>query len=178
MLQILLVFIEIVIAYLLQTSVFTGIRMAGIVPDVLLIVVCSMAYTKGRIPGIVSGFVCGLIVDCTFGNVIGLYALMYMTVGYCCGFANKIYDKDDYMLPMILIGVSELVYNIFYFIFFIFLKGNLNIGWFMVKYVFPKVIYTVFLSILLYRLLNMQHLLFEKRKTRKNKVNNGLNENT
>lgn len=168
--QIPIVFIEVIIAYILQTAVFTDFQMAGVVPDVMIIVICAVAYMKGRIPGTITGFFCGLLVDCTYGNVIGLFAFMYATVGNFCGYANKIYDRDDYTMPFILIGLSEFVYNLLYFVFFMVLNGKLNIGWYMVKYIFPKIIYTVFVALLFYRLLNMQNNFFDKRKNRVRKI--------
>lgn len=178
MLEALVIFIEIIIAYLLQTSVFSNFQMAGVVPDVMMIIVCTVAYTRGRKAGIASGFVCGLLIDLTFGNVLGLFAFMYMTIGFLCGFANKIYDSDDYTLPFVLIGVAEFVYNIMYFILFKFMQGKLNIGWYIIKYMFPKVIYTVFISILIYRLLNMQHNGFLNLKGRVKRDKRKLNEDT
>lgn len=174
----LFLFIELIIAYLLQTSVFTNFQMAGVVPDILMIIVCTAAYTRGKKAGLVLGFISGLLIDLTFGNVIGLFAFMYLTIGYLCGFANKIYLYDDYTIPFVLIGVSEFVYNIFYYLFFMFLQGKLNIGWYIIKYMFPKVIYTVFISILIYRLLNMQHMFWCKRPERIRKAKRKIDEGT
>lgn len=160
----LLILIEIIIAYLFQTSIFSDWQMAGVVPDCLMILIVAIAFMRGRIPGTVYGFICGLLVDMTYGNVIGLFAFMYATIGYICGFANKIYDSEDYTLPYIMIGGAEFVYNFLYYVMFELLDGKLNVWWYMVKYMFPKVIYTVFISIVIYRLYNFQHKYFENRK--------------
>lgn len=161
----LLILIEILLAYLFQASVFPNFQMAGIVPDCLIILIVAVAYMRGQIPGTVAGFISGLLIDMTYGStVIGLFALFYATIGFFCGFANRIYDSEDYTLPYILIGSAEFVYNMFYYIFFILMDGKLNLWWYMVKYMFPKVIYTVFISIVVYRLYNLQHTYFEKRK--------------
>ena len=176
-LRILLIFIEIIIAYLLQSSVFIHFELAGVVPDVLLILVCSVAYTRGRMSGLVCGFVSGLLIDCTYGSFIGLFAFIYMTIGYSCGYANKIYKNESYTFPYILIGTAEFVFNILYYFFFLFLNGKLNYGYYLFNTMIPRVIYTVTLSLLFYRLLNMQHVFLEdlpyRRTVRKKNTKNG-----
>ena len=86
-----IILIEIIIAYLLQTSVFTDLRLADVVPDILMILTASLAYIFGKRTGTLTGFACGMLIDCTYGSLIGLYALMYTVVGYVAGYAHKVY---------------------------------------------------------------------------------------
>lgn len=102
-----------------------------------------------------TGFLCGFIIDCAFSETVGLFALFYLVIGYLAGFANKIYDENDNTLPLILTGVAELVYNIMYFIVFYMLNGKLNFGFYLYRFMIPRIIYTVLISIVLYKLLNM-----------------------
>ena len=182
MLRILLILIEIIVSYLLQSSVFIHFELAGVVPDMLLILVCSVAYTEGRNAGTFTGFFTGLVIDCTYGSFIGLFALIYMSIGYICGFGNKLYKSESYTFPYILIGCSEFLYNLAYYFFFMVMKGNLNFGYYFVTYIVPRIIYTVFISILLYRLYNMQHIFLEdlpyRKSNRKKKTTNGNTEIT
>lgn len=179
MLRLPVIFIEIILSYLLQASVFTHFELAGVVPDMLLILVCSVAYTEGRNAGILTGFFSGLVIDCTYGSFIGLFALIYMSIGYLCGFGNKIYKSESYTFPYILIGCSEFIYNLAYYFCFMVMKGNLNFGYYFVAYIVPRIIYTVFISILVYRLYNLQHCFFEDlpyRKLKRKKKKNGNTE--
>ncbi|MBO4415019.1 MAG: rod shape-determining protein MreD [Lachnospiraceae bacterium] len=156
------VLIQILILYLMQTSVFTSFMLAGVVPDLLLIPVVAVAFTRGSNKGMVTGFICGLLIDITYSSFIGLFALMYMFIGFLTGFAHKIYDENDYTIPVILISVSELVYNLLYYVFFYFLKGKLNFGFYLYRFMIPKVIYTVFVSLILYRIFNMENIFFKR----------------
>ena len=148
------VLIEVIILYVLQSSVFTSIALAGVVPDLLLILVVSVAFMRGRIPAMFTGLVSGLVVDCCYGSSIGIFALMYILIGYLAGLAHRIYDENDYTIPLVLVGVSELIYNLMYYVVFYLLNGKLNLGFYLVRFMFPKVIYTVLIAILLYKLLN------------------------
>ena len=106
------VLIQILLLYLMQTSVFTSFALAGVVPDLLLIPVVAIAFMRGSNKGMVTGFVCGLMIDLTYNSFLGLFALMYTFIGFLTGFANKIYDENDYTSPVILVSVSELLYNL------------------------------------------------------------------
>lgn len=158
--RIISVIAEILILYLLQTSVFTSFALAGVVPDLLIILVVAVGFMRGRIPALLTGLLSGLVIDCCYGSFIGLFALMYMSIGYLAGFSHRIYDENDYTLPLLMVGISELIYNILYYIFFYLLKGKLNIGFYMVRFMFPRIIYTVLISIILYKLINMCNIFF------------------
>ena len=160
--RILAVLIEAVLLYVLQASVFTSIALADVVPNLLLILVVSVAFMRGRIPAMFTGLICGLAVDCTYSSFIGLFALMYITIGYLAGFSHRIYDENDYTLPLIFVGVSELLYNLMYYLLFYLLQGKLNIGYYFVRYMIPRVIYTVLVAILLYKLLNACNIFFKR----------------
>ena len=157
-----IIIFEIIISYILQVTVFTNLRLADVVPDILMILTASLAYITGKKTGALTGFACGFLLDCTFGPLMGLFALAYSTLGYICGFAHKIYDSEDYTLPVFLIGGTEFLFNLFYFVCFYVLRGDIDIGYYLIRFLFPKVIYTTMVSVILYRLLNLNFKLFEK----------------
>ena len=156
------VFAQIIILYIFQTSVFPSFALAGVVPDLLIIPVVAVAFMRGSNRGMFTGLICGLIIDLTYSSFIGLFALMYMLIGFLNGFASRIYDENDYTLPLFLVSVSELIYNLLYYVFFYFLNGRLNFGFYFFRFMIPRVIYTVLLSIFIYRLLNLENRFFKR----------------
>lgn len=152
------VLIEILVLYLLQTSVFTSFALAGVVPNLLLVLVCAVGFMRGRIPALLTGFVSGLVLDCTFGNIIGAYALIYMTIGYLAGYSHAIYDENDYTLPILITAAGQFIYDLAYFFVFYLLRGKLNIGHFFLRYMVPGLIYTILIETLLYKLINMANV--------------------
>ncbi len=160
--RILAVIIEAVILYVLQATVFTSVALAGVVPNLLLILVVSVAFMRGRIPAMLTGLICGFAIDCTYSSFLGLFAFIYMMIGYLAGFTHRIYDENDYTLPLILIGVSELLYNLIYYIVFYLLQGKINFGFYLVRFMIPRVIYTVLIAILLYKLFNVCNQFFTR----------------
>lgn len=158
MIRILVIGIEIILSFLLQSTVFDHIRLAGVVPDILMILVVTTAYTRGTYPGLFTGLFAGLLVDFMYGDVIGICALLYMFIGFLNGYSNKIYDRDDYAIPLILIAVSEFVYSFLYYVLEFLLRGRLNIGYYAYRIMLPKVIYTVLMGVIFYKLFHMIHV--------------------
>lgn len=147
--------IEIIILFVIQTSTFHYFGLADIMPNLLLILVVSTAYMRGRMSGLGIGFFSGLLVDIVYGEVMGLYAFIYMIIGYFMGYTNKIYSNDDYTLPILFVAISDFVFGFFYYIFGFLLRGRLNIIFYMRRIILPEIIYTVAASVLLYKILHM-----------------------
>lgn len=159
--RILIVTLEIIIFFLLQTTVFQWFSLAGVTPNLLLILTASMGFMRGRTSGLVVGFFSGLLIDLLYSNVIGVCTLIYLLIGYLNGYAKKIFVKEDLAIPLILIGLSEIVYFFLYYVFEFLLRGRLNFIYYLVHIGIPRVIYTVIISIFLYKLLNHINIFLE-----------------
>ena len=148
--------LEIIILFVLQSSAFHFFQLADIMPNLLLILVVSTAYMRGRFSGMMVGFFSGLLVDIMFGSyVIGVYALLYLLIGFLMGYTNKVYSNDDYTLPIVFIGISDLIYGFFYYVFEFLLRGRLHFLYYLRRLILPEIIYTIAVSVLLYKLLHM-----------------------
>ncbi len=155
-------FIEILFLYLIQSSTYHYFALANIMPNLLLILVVAYAYMRGRMTGLLLGFFSGLLIDLMYCSnvitsipIIGTHALLYLLIGYFFGFLNKFYSNDDYTLPIIIIAVSEFIYKFSYYIIEFLLRGKLDFLYYLRRFIFPEMIYTVAVSIFLYKLLHM-----------------------
>ena len=145
--------IIIVICFLLQSTLFHYLELAGVVPNLLLIVTMSFGLMRGRREGLLVGFFSGLLIDIFFGNVLGPYAFIYMTLGYGNGFFHRIYYVEDVLLPMIMISINDFLYNIsVYFVFFM-LRNKLDFSVYLFRIIFPEMIYTIIITLFLYKIL-------------------------
>lgn len=147
----------IIICFVLQTTLFQTLALANVVPNLLLIVTVAYGYMGGEKEGLWVGFLCGLLTDLFFGSVIGLYALILMGIGYLNGVLNKIYYTDDLTIPLIIISVSDLLYNFLYYIVEFLLRGRLDFFFYLRRIVLPEVVYTVLISVFLYKILHTLH---------------------
>jgi len=158
LITLILMLVEILFCYLLQSSVFPMLQLAGVVPDLLLIVVISTAYLKGQVPGMICGLLAGLLNDFMYGNSVGLYAMIYLLIGFLCGYANRLYRKEFFFLPVILVAAGELVYGTFYYIFEFLLRGRMNYSYYLKEIIIPRTIYTVLATVLFFGLFQGIHL--------------------
>lgn len=72
--------------YLLQITVVPLIRLAGIIPDLILIILVYYSITRGQLYGTILGAVYGLLVDLISGNLLGLSMLSKTVAGFSAGY--------------------------------------------------------------------------------------------
>ncbi len=141
-------------AFLLQSSVFPAITLLDITPNVLLMVTVCFGFMRGRRFGMLLGFFCGLLTDFFFGPTLGVNALIYMLIGYGNGFFYMVFFDEEIKVPMILVGVSDLVYGIIYYLIEFAIRSRFAFPEYFIKIILPEAVYTVVLTLLLYRLLH------------------------
>lgn len=154
--------LEIGFCFFLQTILFPNLAIGGIVPNILLILTVSTAYMQGKLKGLYMGLICGLITDVLCGSLLGLYGIVYMVIGYLNGTAYRIYYRDDYVMPVLLIGVSNFVSGFCVYVFEFLLKGKLDVGYYLRRIIIPEMLYTVLVSIVLYKLIHTIHNKLER----------------
>ncbi len=148
--RILIIALVIYVCFLLQTSVFSRYSLAGVTPNILLCVVSTYGFMKGRRYGIVIGFFTGLLLDIFSGTLFGAYALIYMYIGLLNGLFKKQFFGDDLRLPMILIGTSDFIYGVVSFVAFYALKAEYDFTFYISNIILPEVVYTLLVSIFIY----------------------------
>jgi rod shape-determining protein MreD len=141
--------------YLLQTTVGCRIAIAGIKPDMVIVLVVMSAYRYGRVYGMFMGFFAGLLIDLVEGDYIGMYALFYLIVGYYAGFSNQLFDRDYSTMPVLVIGASSLAINLIEYVAGFLLRNRLDFPYYFGRIILPSLLYTVVISIFLYRFVNL-----------------------
>lgn len=139
-------------AYLLQCTVFSSLELAGIKPNLLIIVTASFGFMRGSREGVLVGFVSGLLADIQFGDMIGFYALIYLLVGYINGMFQRLYFDEDIKLPLFLIAISEFLYGIIVYFLTYLLRSDFNFLLYLNKIILPELIYTIVITLGLYPL--------------------------
>ena len=139
--------------FLLQTSGFKFFRLANITPNLLIILVSSVAVMRGQKEGMLVGFFSGLLLDIFYGSLLGGFAFIYMLFGFIDGFFNRIYYSDDSFLPVIMIGVNDLVYGIIMYILCGLLNNHLKVFYYIKSIILPEIVYTVAVGLVMYQIL-------------------------
>ena len=145
--------LTVVACFLLQTSVFEFFKLADISPNLLIVLVSSVAVMRGQKEGMLVGFFSGLMLDIFYGSLLGGYAFIYMLFGFIDGFFNRIYYSDDSFLPVIMIGVNDLVYGFIMYILCGLLNNHLKIFYYIRSTILPEVVYTGGVGLVMYQIL-------------------------
>lgn len=158
--------IFILVCFLLQSSVFTHFAFAGIIPNLMIILTSSFGFMRGEKVGLIIGFTCGLLCDIFFGDILGLYALIMMYIGYLNGKFCGIFYPEDIKLPIGLIIISDISYGIICYIFMFLLRGRLDFPFYFSKVILPEALYTIVVTIVLYPIILIVHQRLETREKR------------
>lgn len=144
--------ILILVCFLLQTTLFRSLELGQVAPNLLLILTISFGFMQGKKEGLMVGFFCGLIIDLFHGDVLGFYAMLYMYLGYLSGFFCKIFFDEDIKVPIVMVAAGDLLLNLAIFILKFLFRGRLDLYSYLKMIILPEIVYTVLLSILLYRI--------------------------
>ena len=146
-------FAIIFVCFLLQSTVFQGLSLGGITPNLLIIATSSFGFMRGKKEGMVVGFISGLFIDILFNDLIGFYALIYMVLGYANGFFRKIFFDDDIKLPLILIAASDFIYGNIVCIFMFVMRSKFHYFYYLKSVIIPELIYTILVTIIVYQVI-------------------------
>ena len=137
-------------AYILQCSAVRYISLASIGPNIIIVVIASYALMHGEVSGMLTGFFAGILIDIQFGEVIGLYAFIYLCIGYACGSFHQHYSRDNLKLPMIIFTVSEFIYGFVICIFMFILRGEFHFIYYLTHNIIPELVYTAVVAFPIY----------------------------
>jgi rod shape-determining protein MreD len=100
----------------LQTTVFTHLRIFGAVPDLTLVATVAMAYEEGPMSGALFGFAAGLSTDLFLSTPLGLSALAFALTGYGVGLFQSGLIRESRGIASVLGGVGGIVGNAIFLI--------------------------------------------------------------
>ena len=161
-----ILFLTAVVCFFLQSTLLQKIAIGSISANLLVIFVVSVGLMRGSRTAMFTGFFIGLLNDLCFGPGVGLYAFLYMAIGYLSGYSCKIYYDNNLKVPAVLVTLNDLLYNIGIFAFTFLLRGRVHFLFFLKRIIIPELIYTVFLTIITYKIFYFinYHFMEQKRK--------------
>ena len=142
--------VTILVFFILQSSVFSHFGFGGIVPNLMIILTASYGFMRGEKSGMIIGFFCGLLTDIFFGDIIGIYSLIYMYIGYLNGKFSYIFYPDDIKLPLTLVAVSDTVYGFMCYLLMFMLRGRFDLPYYFMHVIIPEAVYTTVVTLLFY----------------------------
>lgn len=141
------------ILYFLQANFFSWFTIAGIAPNLFVILVLFLGLFGGKRLGAPMGIFLGLCLDLFINKKVGISAIMLGIVGGIGGILDKNFSKDSRMTIILMtIGVTTLYEVGVYIINHIIIGTTIEIIPF-VKILLIENLYNVILTIILYPLL-------------------------
>ena len=93
---------------LVQSTVLTRVRLAGVRPELLVLAVVAVAMASDATTGAVFGFVAGLVADLLFDLPVGVSALVYTAVGFAVGTVRVYVTSHLPLVHLVLAGAASL----------------------------------------------------------------------
>lgn len=161
-------FILIMLFYLFQCTLGKSLAIGRITPNFLLVLPILLGYLHGKNEGIYVGLVAGFFYDVFFNSILGFSSLVFMYAGCVSGFYYQKYEKNEMIIPLLLVGISAFSFEFLSYIGNFLLHNKLDIFYYVSRFIVPETVYTIFVTIVLYRpfiFLNEQFNSKDRRRT-------------
>ena len=99
----------VVLFAIVQVTVFTHLRILGVVPDLGLVLAVAIAYRSGPEAGALTGFAAGLCYDIFLETPLGLSALSYALTAYAIGLLAGGMLRSPRWIPPVLGAAGGLI---------------------------------------------------------------------
>ncbi len=149
------IIISFIFIYLLQANFFTWFKIAGVMPNLFIILMLYIGLFMGRNSAIVYGAILGLLIDIFISRKLGITSIMLVIIGIIADLFDKNFSKDNRITIMAMVGISTIIYEVgAYILSSIFLNINIEILAFT-KIIIIETIYNIILAIILYPIMQL-----------------------
>lgn len=139
--------------YFLQVNFFSWFTIAGISPNLFVILVLFLGLFAGKRVGIPIGIVLGILLDFFVSRKIGISSIMLGIVGITAGILDKNFQKDSRITMLLMTILVTAIYEIgVYMLNYIIASTSIEILAFT-KILLIEAIYNAILTIILYPVL-------------------------
>ena len=141
------------IIYLLQSNFFSWFNIAGVKPNLFVVLVLMTGLFIGRRAGIIFGILFGISLDFFIGKSIGISGVMLGVIGFIGGYLDKSFSKDSRITMITMIAITTLLYEIGIIVFNYFINGAEIRVFYVIKTLIIELIYNSIIIIIIYPLI-------------------------
>jgi rod shape-determining protein MreD len=132
----------------------------------MVLMIVAYAVFAGDFAGASFGLFAGLTFDIYLGKYLGFMTLLCFLIGYFSGKSHKTFYRDSYIVYLILVFICTVCYELAFYVLTLFFINDINALLFLRTILFPKVLYTVVGTIIVYPLMCLVNALIERREHR------------
>jgi len=140
------------IVYFLQSGFFETFTIAGVKPNLFIIVIVFISLNTSKYYAMSIGIVFGLLVDFIIGNNIGQNAILYGLLGYVISLIRVSITKDSKISNMLIIFISTICVETLGYIGQVFFSGAVFEISVFLKIVLIEAIYNGIILLIIYPL--------------------------
>ncbi len=157
-----LLFLAFLIIYFLHSNLFVWFKIAGVMPNLFVILVLFIGLYAHKYMGVIYGIVFGLLLDFFIGKKIGVTAIMLGIVGLVGVLFDKNFSKENRITLIVMVMITTVIFEI----------GEYLINYFVIRQPFELIpfiqvllvecIYNAIITIILYPLMQISGNKIEK----------------
>ncbi len=148
--RLLIISLILVFGFIIQTSFFSKLKLAGVGPNILLILTVSLGLLRGPLSGMLAGAFCGILCDLYDGTYLGLFFILFIYLGYLSGLLKRWFYGEDLKLPLVLIGFMDVLYGICVYLVGFMLRQQFDFKYYLNAIILPEAVYTMLVAIIVY----------------------------
>ena len=142
-----------IITYLLQANFFAWFNLAGVKPNLFVILVLTIGLFAGKRIGTTFGIFFGISLDFFIGKSIGISGIMLGVIGFIGGYLDKSFSKDSRITMITMITIATLIYEIGLYTFNHFINSAHISIIFFIKTLLIELIFNSIITIIIYPLI-------------------------
>lgn len=151
--SIIIIFIIFLLIYFLQSNFFIWFNLAGIKPNLFVILILMLGLFAGIKMGVSVGIILGIILDLLIGKKIGISGLMLGLIGFIGGYFDKNFSKESRITIILMVVGATSIFEIgCYIINVMILSVPIEIIN-LIKVLLIEILYNSILTIILYPLI-------------------------
>ena len=97
--------------YFLQTNFFTWFTIAGVMPNLFIILVLFIGLYVKKKWGLKLGIIFGLYLDIVLGKNIGIYTVCFAGIGFLGEILSKNFSKDSRFIVTLMVIISTIIFE-------------------------------------------------------------------
>ena len=147
------IFITFILIYILHSNLFTWFNIAGVQPNMFVILILFCGLFTGKISGMVCGVIVGIFLDLFIQVNVLIEPIMLGIIGFVSGVLAKNFSKENRFNIMIMVILTTLAYELGVYILRILIYGiDIELVSFF-KIIVIECLYNSMITIILYPLI-------------------------
>lgn len=145
-----LAWLIVLLNFILQGTLFQYFSIFGVVPNTTLVIIVCFALFSNKNKGAIYGFVIGIMHDMLYGQALGVYALIYMLIGYFIGLINRKVFKDNLIISFFITAIATFFYILVNITLIYVLRHDIALSDLPILSIIIQVLYNSIISIFVY----------------------------